>query len=81
MNLDQLHTKAQELVSSIELVERHAIFVEHADEVTAMAAAGWIFVKNDEPESFRLVIETLFALGYKAGQTDNFDLSGIETDP
>lgn len=81
VNLDQLHSKAQALVSSLDLGERHAIVVEHGDNVTTMAAAGWIFVKNDEPESFRLVIETLFALGYKAGRADDVDLSGIDLTP
>lgn len=77
--MDILHqiSRAQDLVTSLDLGERHAIVIEHNDDVTALAAAACIAGQNGQVENVRLLCEVIFALGYKAGRGDRLDLSAF----
>lgn len=74
MNVPHQISRAQDLVAGLDLDERHAIIIEHNDDVTALAAAALIAGQNGQVENVRLLCETLFALGYKAGKDDRLDL-------
>lgn len=77
MDIREQISRAQDLVAGLDLGERHAIVIEHNDDVTALAAAALIAGQNGQVENVRLLCETLFALGYKAGRADRLDVDAF----
>lgn len=84
MNLEASNLKrtAIQLLSSLTDAERHAITVENNETVTALAFLAHISIdpmglmdnNREALNCLRVIAETLFVLGYRAGQQDNIKL-------
>lgn len=84
LNQRSLARKAIDLLISIPEAERHAIATENNETITALAflaqvtcdPLGVTASDREALNALRVAAETLFALGYKAGQQDN-----VKVDP
>lgn len=77
-----LKRTAIQLLGSLTDAERHAITIENNETVTALAYLACVSIdpmglmdnNRKALNCLRVIAETLFALGYRAGQQDNIKL-------